>query len=716
MKTINSSGDQLNTLVKKEKRENVFFRFFRIFKKKKINSDVDETLNDLDNKLVYSLSPKKIPNFKQLKYTKKVLSPIEKLLLNIFIILIVVALIFLGVKFLKKHVNAYPKAGGEYIEGMVGSPKNINPLYDSARDVDSDISRLIYSSLFKRDKNGLIINDLVENYSVSSNGLEYTIKIKENVKWHNGEQLSANDVIFTFEAIKNPDYGSNLRSVFSGVNIVAIDDYSFKFVLTETYPEFIELLTFGILPQNLWGDVSSANAFLNELNIKPIGSGPYKFKSLTKNKSGDIKEFTLVANTDYYDQSPYISKLILKFYSNYNELVSALNNNEVDGLSYLPHSLKSDLVSQNSLNFNSLNLPQITSIFLNSKKNSILSDNKIRQALTEFIDRNKICDEIFSGNAKTAYGPILPSSASYNDNITKHEYNYEEASTILNEAGWNIVELKANEVSLIKEVIDLEKQKKEAEAVVATSTETAVEDLNNQNTADEKSTSNIVDINATLATRTETLKAIDNWEIKRNIIETFALNDEELIGNWRYKATKDSGKPYNYLTINLTTVDLIDNISVAEFIKTSWESAGIKTFIKTISSNQVQSEIIKQKNFEALLLSQVVGSDQDVYSFWHSSQISETGLNISEYKNKEVDKILEEARTSLKSDERIEKYKKFQELLSADSPVIFLYFPTYNYIQNKKVKGFDFVNILNPADRFNNISYWYIKVDRKIEF
>ncbi len=708
MKTINSSTDQLNTVIKKEKKENIFFRFFHFFKKKKVNSDIDETLDALDNKLVYSLSPKKIPNFKQLKYTKKVLSPIEKILLNIFVILIIATLVFLGIKFLKKHVNAYPKMGGEYIEGMIGSPKNINPLYDSARDVDSDISRLIYSSLFKRDKNGEIVNDLVENYSVSSNGLEYTIKIKENVKWHNGEQLTANDIVFTFEAIKNPDYGSNLRSVFSGVNIEASDDYSLKFILSEAYPEFTELLTFGILPQNLWSDISSTNAFLNELNIKPIGSGPYKFKSLTKNKSGDIKEFTLIANSDYYNQSPYISKLILKFYSNYNELVSALNNNEVNGLSYLPHSLKSELVSQNSLNFNSLNLPQITSIFLNSKKNSILSDIKIRQALTKFIDRNKICDELFSGNAQVAYGPILPSSASYNDNITKYEYNYEEATTILNEANWNLVELKIDEISLIKEVINLEKQKKDIEAqTTATTTETNTESNTEPN-------NELNNINNNLNIKNEALKTISNWEVKRNIINSFALSDEELVGNWRYKNNKDN--TFSYLTINLTTVDLVDNISVAEFIKASWEKAGIKTFIKIINSSQVQSEIIKQKNFEALLLSQVVGSDQDVYSFWHSSQISENGLNISEYKDKEVDKILEEARASLKLDERTEKYKKFQELLSADSPVIFLYFPTYNYIQNKKVKGFDFVNILNPADRFNNISYWYIKVDRKIEF
>lgn len=695
MITSNSSPHQSN-IGQATKKKTVCSAFFSFFKKNKKNKEdqIDQTLDDLDSRLLYSLSPKKIPNWRQLKYVKKVLRPWEKICLNIFILLLVAALLTGGIIFLKKHLKSYPVFGGEYIEGLVGSPRNINPLYDSARDVDSDLSRLIYSSLFKREKDGSIVSDLADEYLVSDNGLEYVVKIKTDVLWHNGENLTAEDVVFTFAAIKNPDYASPLRNAFVNVGVEKIDDYSIKFTLAEAYPNFIELLTSGILPHNLWSNISINNAFLNELNIKPIGSGPYQFKSLSKNKSGDIKEMTLVVNLDYYGPKPYIGKLIFKFYNNYNELVSALNNNELNGLAYLPHSLKSQLVSKKSLTFNSLNLSQITSIFLNSQKNQNLSDLKIRQALSRLIDKNRICDEIFSGNAQVADGPILPGSPSYLENIEHLEYDYEAANNILSEAGWLNLELKASDLFLLKEIIDLNRSWAELLAA-GSDTEELDRDLNEKN---------------------EALKQIELWEVKKNIVETFAWTDEELIGSWRYKNSGQADNPFKYFSVSLTTVDLADNISVAEFIKAAWSKAGVKTELRIIGAGQVQSEIIRQKNFEALLLSQVIGSDRDVYAFWHSSQISDNGLNISGYKNKEVDKLLEEVRTSLKEEDRIEKYRKFQELLSSDSPVIFLYFPTYNYIQNKKIKGFDFNGILNPADRFNNISYWYIKVNRKIEF
>ena len=89
---------------------------------------------------------------------------------------------------------------------------------------------------------------------------------------------------------------------------------------------------------------------------------------------------------------------------------------------------------------------------------------------------------------------------------------------------------------------------------------------------------------------------------------------------------------------------------------------------------------------------------------------------MANYSNSTVDKLLVEARETTDKESRITKYKKFQELLNADSPVIFLYFPTYSYIQNKKIKGFDYINILNPSDRLNDASHWYIKVNREIEF
>jgi ABC-type transport system substrate-binding protein len=709
----NLSEEQKNISKDKKEKKKIFSILFSFLKKRK-KKIINDSFENLDRKLVYSLSPKKIPNFRQLKYTKKVLGSKEKKILNILIFLIIGSLIFLGIRFYKKHLVIAPDFGGEYSEGLIGSPKNINPLYNSARDVDSDISRLIYSSLFKRDGSGALINDLVENYSISDNGLEYTIKIKENVKWHHGEGLVSDDIVFTFEAIKNPDYGSPLRSTFSGVSISKIDEYSVKFILTESYSSFLDLLTFGILPQNLWISISPQNAYLHELNIKPIGSGPYEFKSLVKNKSGDLKEFVLIANEEYFDQVPYINKIILKFFSNYSELIAALNNNQVDGISYLPHSLKTDLVSQNSLNFNRLNLPQITSIFLNKKTNLVLDNKAIRQILSKLIDKNKICDEIFSGNAGIAHSPILPSSPSYNDSIEKYDYNYEEANNSLNEAGWELLTISEDELSLIKNIIDLEKQKKEIDdnQEQEANNQVDVDSENEENDIVEDTNNNFLD---DLNKKVEELKLVEKWEVKKHIIEKLSLSDQENLGFWRFKKSSDKNKIYDFLTINLTTVDLVDNVMVAEFIKDSWEKAGVKTFVKIISPNQVQTDIIRQKNFEALLLSQVIGGDQDNYAFWHSSQIGENGLNISEYKNKEVDKLLEEARVSLSQEEKIEKYKKFQETLNDDFPVIFLYFPTYTYTQNKKIKGFDFENILNPADRFNNVSRWYIKVNRKIK-
>lgn len=697
MNLFKSNKKQKSFVFKKKKQGQPLS--FAFWKKKKNGSEIENEIgydyDGLDKKLLYSLSPKKIPNLNQIKYTKKVLSTKEKIILNALVVLLVGATVLWLVGFLKNNIKVYPKSGGEYSEGLLGAPKNINPLYDSARDVDSDISRLIFSSLFKRDGNGNIINDLVEEYSVSDNGLEYNFKIKNNVKWHNGESLTSADVVFTIEAIKNPEYGSPLRSSLSGATISVIDDYSFKINLKESYSSFLDILTFGILPSNLWSDVSPSNAFLNELNIKPIGSGPYKFKSLTKTKSGDIKEFVLVANDDYYEQVPYIEKIVLKFYSNYNELISALNNNQINGISYLPHGLRSDVASKSSLNFNRLNLPQISSIFFNQKKNSALSSKALRQALAKLIDKNKICDEIFSGNASVADGPILPNSSSYNNDLEKVSYNYDEANNYLNEALWQVVELKIEDINTIKELIDLENQKNELSA--------------NNPEAD------LTEINSKIEEKNTAVSAIEGYEVKRNILDRFNLDNDSLLGLWRFKKSSDASKKYDYLNIELTTVDLTDNVLVAEFIKSSWEKVGVRVNIKTIAPNQIQSDIVAKKDFEALLLSQVLGGDQDNYAFWHSSQISSTGLNISEYKNKDVDKLLEEARLSLNADDRILKYKKFQELINQDFPAVFLYYPSYTYVQSKKIKGFDFSSILNPADRFNNISHWYIKTNKKLK-
>ncbi|MBN2854313.1 hypothetical protein JXK06_02145, partial [Patescibacteria group bacterium] len=255
-----------------------FCLFNKIFKK-------ERSLNDqikLDKKLVYSLSPKKIPDGKQLRHLGKFLKPKEIFFIRFFLLIFVLSFVFLAYSFFNKKLISLPKHGGIYSEALVGYPKNINPLYSEGREVDNDISSLIYSSLFRYNKNGILENDLVELVEIKEEGKEYLIKIKDNVKWHDGSSLTADDVVFTFNLIKNESYRSPLRQAFVDVNIEKIDNLFVKFILPEAYAPFNGLLTFGILPKSLWENSNPDSIILSELNLKPIGSGPFKFKSISK--------------------------------------------------------------------------------------------------------------------------------------------------------------------------------------------------------------------------------------------------------------------------------------------------------------------------------------------------------------------------------------------------------------------------------------------------
>lgn len=566
---------------------------FRYFLASQKRIDYQE---QIDRRLVYALAPRKIPTGRQLKHLKKFLNPREHLIVKVCSLLIVASLVYLGVNFIKKHIQYQPVFGGEYVEGAVGYPKSINPLYAPSRDIDGDLSNLIYSSLFKYDTSGNLVNDLASSLNINGN-TEYFVKIKDNARWHNGEALTADDVIFTINLIKNADYRSPLQPGLADVAVEKVDQQTIKFILPEPYAPFPEMLTFGILPKSIWENIGPDAAALSDLNLKPIGSGPYKFKSLLKNKDGEIKEYRLEANPDYYGQPPYLKNITFKFYINYQEAIRDLNNNQIDGLSYLPFEERANLLGADSLWFHELVRPQVVSIFFNREKNKSLADKATRIALAQAIDKSQIINDVFDGVYQPADGPILSSSFAYSPNLTKYTY----------------------------------------------------------------------------------------------VPETKIAS----------------------ATLSLTVIDSGSNLAVAEAVKKYWETAGVIVELKAISREQ-SLETVKNRDFEALLYGESTGGDPDVYAFWHSSQNTARGLNLAGYSNPEVDKLLIEARQTANREERVAKYQKFQEILTNDAPAIFLYSPVYTYLQSKKIKGFSGTVIINPADRFSDVSNWYIKTKKKL--
>lgn len=603
-----------------------------------------------DKKLVFSLAKSRWPSLKQLKYVRKYLNPAERLTVGVCLAVIFFSLMFLAAGFYKNHLQVIPVDGGDYIEGAVGSIKYVNPLYSSISDVDSDLAGLVYSSLFKRNNQAKLINDLAESYEVSPDGRIYTIKIRPDAVWHSGGPVTVDDVIFTFGAIKDIRYKSTLRDAFSGVEIAKVDDRTIEFNLNEPYAAFPDLLTFGILPEELWQQIEPASASLAELNLKPIGSGRYKFKSLVKDKSGNIRTYVLSRNERYYGPKAHINTVSFKLFGGLEEAISALNNNLINGLSYLPESSKGQVVAQDSLNFYNLDLPKLSAVFFNLKANPVLADKKVRQALAHAVDKNRLVAEIMSGNARVIDGPILPGSFAYNEGIKKYNYDAATSSRLLAEAGWKTVEV--------------------AEA-------------------------DIIQAEADLGTKDEAAKKQAEAKIKMGP------------GRWLIKDN-------NYLAITLITVDNQEYGRAAELIAKLWQDINVKTEVKLAPAAQIQTEIIRPRNFEALIYGEIIGADPDPYAFWHSSQIGQAGLNIADYANKEADKLLEDGRLSSELEARREQYKKFQEIIAEDEPAIFLYSPNYTYVQAKKIKGFNVKNIILPSDRFSDIGQWYVNAGKKI--
>ena len=169
------------------------------------------------------------------------------------------------------------------------------------------------------------------------------------------------------------------------------------------------------------------------------------------------------------------------------------------------------------------------------------------------------------------------------------------------------------------------------------------------------------------------------------------------------------------LSFTLVTVSSEEFSRVATEIKNELEKIGISITIKTVDADHLMSDVVNSQSYDLLLAADYAGVDTDPYAFWHSSQITTNGLNISHYQNKDVDTLLEKARAASNDADRATIYRQFQDLLVKDVPAVFLYQSSYSYAIGKKVH-FNTPNSLRvPSDRFANITDWYIKTKKALK-
>ena len=392
------------------------------------------------NKLISSFKVEKWPTYKQWTRLLKVLPFRERWLARGLILIIAGSCVTLLFNFYINQTIIEPKIGGEYKEGILGQPRYINPVLAQTNDVDRDLVQLVYSSLFKYDNQGNLIPDLAKEYSLGEDGLTYNVSLKRNVHWHNGEQFSADDVIFTIRTIQDPEYNSPLRNIWQGVEIEKVDEFTVLFRLNNIYAPFLHNLTVGILPKHLWAGISGQNFPLAEYNLKPIGSGPYKFKEYVKNKDGKIESIKLVRNENFYllfenrIQSPFIKNIILKFYSNQTNLTDAYQKRQIDGLSSLSTANQSEI--KNNLNIYEIKLPIYYAVFFNQTGSKALANKTVRLALAYATDKEEIINKVLNGKGTRVDSPLLPNWPNYTAETNIYDFAIEHAKNILEADSW----------------------------------------------------------------------------------------------------------------------------------------------------------------------------------------------------------------------------------------------------------------------------------------
>lgn len=409
-----------------------FFKNFFIRKREKIKKEGLQSHLDWGKKLIEILAKKRkigIPNLRQLKYFPHLLTKKEKEIFIIFTSLLIISGVILLIRFyINLPVN--PSEGGEYKEGIVGEINKINPIFSLPIDPDQDIIRLIFSGLTKWE-DGKISPDLAENWEVKNEGKNYIFYLRKNIFWHDGKKIKADDIIFTIGAIKNKAVNSYLKRSLEGVKMKKIDDYTIEFSLEKPLASFPSFLTFGILPKHLWEKIPFEDFALSDLNLKPIGTGPFKFKSLLKDERGKIIKISLERNEKYYFGIPYIEKIHFKFFNSYKDAWEALLTKKIDGLNFI--TINKDLEPIHKIfNYYKIPLSYYTAIFFN-QKSQIGSNKKIRRALAFSINKDKLI-ESFEGIKKIDSAIVNPDFKL--EEIESYNYSIENANKNLKEEGF----------------------------------------------------------------------------------------------------------------------------------------------------------------------------------------------------------------------------------------------------------------------------------------
>lgn len=498
-----------------------------------------------------------------------------------------------------------------YSEGLVGEITHLNPVFTEFSEADTDISSLIFSGLVKYNAVTGTFDEDIATHTLSEDQLVYTFTLRNNVFWHDGEEVTADDIYYTYATVlQSPDFSNPiLKSNLDGVKVEQVNSRTVTFTLSSPNSFFYSALTVGLLPEHVLADIPVSELDTADFNQLPIGTGPYQvLKPYEINNDGSTS-VTLELFPQYYGAVPTLESIRFVAYPTVSDLVD--NRSVWNGAARIRQSLLSEMNLENLVTYQ-YELPQYTALFLNTDS-PYLSKNKERIALSKAIDKDAILAAIdYRVRIDT---PLLE----LNQEEWIHNTDLNEAQGALYDSGWLLEEGAA-----------------------------------------------------------------------------YRTNEDGETYSLRLLRRDFSGENDPQETVSQVTAD-----TIVEQLK----AVGVEVIVEKYRQAELE-EKIKTRDYDMLLYGQSLGYNLDTFAYWHSSQASETGLNLSNYQNPEADFLIESVRGTFDTEEKQALLQDLAETITADVPAIFLYTPSYYYVVDTKVTGIEFSKLLQPKDRFSNISLW----------
>jgi len=515
-------------------------------------------------------------------------------------------------------VSPVPTSGGVYTEALIGSMQRLNPALDYYNAADRDVNRLIFSSLIKFDEKGLPKADLAQVWGISYDGLTYNFELRENAKWHDGTPVTAEDVLFTVDLMRDPDsvLPEDIKKIWTDVEVVVLSDTLVQFKLQEAFAPFMDYLNFGILPKHILGGMTYLEMINSQFNLNPVGSGPYKFKSLIV-EDNQIKGVVLASNQDYYLEPAYINDFVFRYYPDSQSAYAAYQEGVVQGISEVTADALPQILQNTELALYSAIEPEFSIILFNLGNSDVefLQEVPIRRALLMALDRRGMIDRISGGQGVIADVPVLPNNWAYYSGNDRVDQDVSAAEGLLKEAGY-VYETEGSGVR-----------------------------------------------------------------------------------------SKDGKK----LAFRMIHPDDAFHTALAQSIQADWRTIGVELELVSLPYDTLILDHLQPLTYEVALIdiNYARSPDPDPYPFWDQAQQS-GGQNYSQWENRVISQYLEEARVMSDSSERAKLYRNFQVVFSEELPALPLFYPVYNFAVDKSVQGIRVGSWYDSADRFQNVTEWYI--------